>query len=91
VEQALSQGPWFDGERFSIVDAAFAPLLRYFDVLEQAPGLRFFDHVPRVAAWREALAQRASVRNAAPADYAARLRRFLQARRSALSDLLAEG
>jgi glutathione S-transferase len=91
LEQALGNGPWFDGAAFSIVDAAFGPLLRYFDVLEQAPGLRILDHTPRVAAWREALAQRASVRNAVHPDYSARLRDFLLARKSALSDLLAEG
>jgi len=91
LEQALGQGPLFEGARFSIVDAAFGPLFRYFDVLEEAPGLRFFDHTPKMAGWREALGRRDSVRNAVSPDYPARLREFLMARRSALSALLAEG
>jgi glutathione S-transferase len=28
-------GPWFSGARFSLVDAAFAPVFRYFDVFDQ--------------------------------------------------------
>jgi glutathione S-transferase len=89
LEAALdATGPWFAGGRFGLVDAAFGPVFRYFDVI---PPESLFDGLPRTAAWRTALAARPSVREAAPAGYAQRLRGFLHQRGSALSRRLAAG
>ena len=85
IEQHLGDGPWFAGAKFSIVDAVFGPVFRYFDVFDTIADFHVFDRTPRVRAWREALAQRKSVQEAAPADYPARLAAFLEARNSALS------
>ncbi len=86
VERALDPcGPWFAGERFGLVDAVFGPVFRYFDTFE-ALGLRgWFDDLPRVRAWRAALAQRPSVRDAALPDHPQRLQAFLRSRGSELS------
>lgn len=85
IEQHLGGGPWFAGEKFSIVDAVFGPVFRYFDVFDTIADFDVFDRTPKVRAWRRALAQRKSVQEAAPADYPARLAAFLKARNSALS------
>jgi len=85
LASAERKGPWFAGERFSIVDAVFAPVFRYFDVFERIADFGFFDGLPRVTAWRRALAERPSVRRAAAPDYAQRLLDFLRARGSALA------
>lgn len=84
LEVVLRAGPYFDGERFSVVDAVFGPVFRYFDVIDPLiePGL--WTGLPKVNAWRTALAARPSVMNAVGPDYAERLLRFLQARRSEL-------
>jgi glutathione S-transferase len=79
------EGPFFAGARFSIVDAAFAPALRYFDTFEALGETGFFDGLPRVQAWRRALAERSSVRGAVAPDYAARLRAFIARRGSVLA------
>lgn len=79
VEQALHpDGPYFAGPSFTLVDAAFAPVFRYFDVFDAIVDLGVFHTVPRVRAWREALARRPSVEGAVTADYPARLREFLR-------------
>ena len=57
-----------------MVDAAFAPAFRYFEVIDDE-GL--FTDLPRLAAWRAALAARPSVRGAVGDDYAPRLRDFI--------------
>lgn len=88
LERHLGDGPYFAGERFSLVDAAFAPLLRYFDSFEAIADLRFFAGLPKVVAYRAALAARPSVRDAVVADYPARLIAFLQRRPSHLSTLI---
>ncbi|HDR9483444.1 TPA: glutathione S-transferase family protein [Burkholderia aenigmatica] len=85
LESALSTGPYFGGERFSIVDAAFGPVFRYFDVFERIDDFGFFAGVPRVSAWRKRLAERPSVHAAVRADYPQLLIDFLRERGSALS------
>lgn len=84
------QGPYFAGTSFSIVDAVFGPVFRYFDVLENAGEVGFFEGLPKVHAWRAALAARPSVRQAVGNGYAAELHRFFLARGSELSRRIAE-
>lgn len=86
LEQALhAHGPYFSGQRFTLVDAAFAPVFRYFDSFEAIGEGGFVDAAPRVQAWRAQLAERPSVREAAPPDYPQQLRAFLRSRGSELS------
>ena len=78
LEASLGDGPFFAGERFCLVDAVFGPVFRYFDVFDQLADLGVFATVPKVRAWRAALARRPSVRDAVTADYRARLLQFLR-------------
>lgn len=80
-----SSGPYFAGASFSMVDAAFAPVFRYFEVFGALGIAGFFNGLPKVRAWRDALAQRSSVRAAASENYAQLLTQFLRARGSELS------
>ncbi len=88
LERTLGEGPYFAGQRFSLVDAAFAPVFRYFDVFESFTDPHVFDATPKVRQWRAVLAQRPSVRGAATPDYPERLRVFLRARNAHLSSLM---
>lgn len=63
-------GTFFAGERFSYVDAVFAPAFRQIDALETVAPAGLTAGLPKVSAWRQALAERPSVREAAPADFA---------------------
>lgn len=85
IEAELGAGPHFAGWSFGMVDAAFAPVFRYFDVFERIDDFGFFAGTPRVQAWRAALARRSSVRLAVKPNYPERLLQFLQRRDSALS------
>jgi glutathione S-transferase len=77
VEQALGAGPFFAGNDFSLVDAVFGPIFRYFDVFDELIDLSVFAETPKVRAWRSELAKRSSVRTAVGADYPQLLRAFL--------------
>jgi glutathione S-transferase len=88
IEGTLTSGPYFAGESFSLVDAVFAPVFRYFDTFERFVDLGLFEAVPKLAAWREALARRPSVVNAVVADYPARLEAFLRARNGWMTSLM---
>lgn len=85
LEAALGAGPYFHGEPFSVVDAVFGPVFRYFDTFERIGDSGFFDATPKVQAWRRVLRARPSVQRAVGADYGARLLAFIAARGSALS------
>lgn len=77
VEQALGSGPFFAGTQFSLVDAVFAPIFRYFDVFDRVIDLSIFTETPKVRAWRQQLAAQPSVRSAVGADYPELLYAFL--------------
>ncbi len=85
LEATLGTGPYFAGEHFSIVDAAFGPVFRYFDVFETIGDFGFFTDLPKVVAWRAQLALRPSVQTAVKRDYPQQLRQFLINRGTALS------
>ena len=88
LETRLGKGRFFAGNRFSLVDAAFAPLFRYFDTFDVIGDFGFMGQTPRLLAWRTALAERASVKKAAPGDYHQRLLAFLARRKSHLATLV---
>lgn len=88
LQTVLPPGPYFAGAAFSQVDAAFAPVFRYFDVFEAIGDFGFFDGIPAVSAWRSALARRPSVKAAAVEDYHDRLMAFLGQRNAHLTTLL---
>jgi glutathione S-transferase len=84
LEQVLSDGPWFAGGTFSLVDAVFAPIFRYFDTFDGIARLGVLDGLPKTVRWRAALAQRKSVREAVGPDYGDRLLAFLADRNAFL-------
>jgi len=88
IEDRLHAGPYFDGERFSLVDAVYAPVFRYFDVFDRIGDFGILGGKPKLAAWRKALSARPSVSGAASEDYETRLWRFLEARMSHLSRIM---
>ncbi|MER8380658.1 glutathione S-transferase family protein [Mesorhizobium sp. M0142] len=81
-------GPWFAGERFSLVDAVYGPIFRYFDVFDRIGDFGILDGKPHVQVWREALRKRPSVKDAVAPDYPQRLHTFLQAKGSHLSEII---
>ena len=89
LEVRVAASPRFDGESFSLVDAAFGPVFRYFDVFDEIASFGILAGKPKLARWRKALASRPSALSAVSADYPALLREFLKRRNSWLSGLQA--
>jgi glutathione S-transferase len=88
LEARVAAAPWFDGEKFSLVDSVFGPVFRYFDVFDAIGDFGILADKPKIARWRASLAARPSVRSAVSADYPALLRDFLIRRNSFLSGLI---
>jgi glutathione S-transferase len=89
LEARVAATPWFDGETFSLVDAVFGPVFRYFDVFDEVGDFGILAGKPKLARWRKSLATRPSVKSAVRADYPALLGDFIDRRRSFLSQLQA--
>lgn len=85
LENEIGPGPWFAGDRFTLVDAAFAPVFRYFDTFEDLGEKGMLAGFHRIASWRQELASRPSVQDAAVPQYSQLLTAFLQTRDSVLS------
>jgi glutathione S-transferase len=83
-----SSGPWFAGDRFSLVDAVYGPVFRYFDIFDRIGDFGILHGKPLVQAWRAALSERPSVKEAVGADYPRRLHAFLRAKESYLSEVI---
>jgi glutathione S-transferase len=82
------KGPWFDGERFSLVDAVFGPVFRYFDAFDRVGDFGILANLPKVGAWRAALAARPSTEAAVSPEYPALLWDFYRARGSYVSRMM---
>ena len=87
LEARVVAAPWFDGEKFSLVDAVFGPVFRYFDVFDGIGEFGILENKPKLARWRASLAARPSVKSAVSTDYPALLHDFLDRRNSWISQL----
>ncbi len=87
LESRVAASPWFDGDDFSLVDAVFGPVFRYFDVFDEIGNFGILTGKPKLTSWRNNLAARPSVRTAVGSDYPGRLRDFIARRQSWLSGL----
>jgi glutathione S-transferase len=79
-------GPFFAGDRFSLVDAVYGPVFRYFDTFEAAADLHILAGRAHVARWRASLAGRPSVFGAIDKGYSERLTEFLARKGTAISE-----
>jgi glutathione S-transferase len=59
LEEALAKrgnaGPYFNGPKFSLVDAAYAPFLQRYTFMDRLKPLGVIEKFPHLAAWRDAL------------------------------------
>jgi len=90
LEARIKATPWFDGQSFSLVDAVFGPVFRYFDVFDEIGDFGILAKKPKLAQWRKSLAERSSVSSAVSVEYPALLHDFLRRRSSWISRLQAK-
>jgi glutathione S-transferase len=84
VESVVSQGPYFRGAQFSLVDTAYAPLfmrLLLSDELKSAPEWK---KMPRVRRWADSLLAVPAVRESVIPEFESKFRLFSRERGSLL-------
>ena len=85
LERYLTQTPYFAGSHFSLVDAVYAPIFRYFDVFDTIADFSIFSETPQVTSWRLVLQSRPSVQSAVASNYNDLLLDFLKQKSSYLA------
>lgn len=85
VDRQLSSCHYFHDNHFSLVDAAFAPVFRYFDVFEHYVDITCIQGLTALQKWREHLAQRPSVKKAVSEDYHQALVTFVKKKQGYLA------
>ncbi len=83
-------GPYFAGSDFHMVDAVYATVFRYFNVIDRISDFGIFEHTPKLKVWRSTLNQRKSVKEGVLDTYETRLLEFFQNKNSYLSTLIAQ-
>lgn len=69
VESRFHGGPYYNGDTFSLVDAAYAPPLMRLQLLKQLYHLDLLAKLPNMQAWSEVLAQRDSVQQSVVPEF----------------------
>jgi len=69
IEEELHGGEYFNGAEFAMIDAVYAPILRYQQHIASYKDYEIFEDAPNVKAWGERLLKRPSVINSVPESY----------------------
>ncbi len=69
VEKHLGDGLWFNGEQFTLVDTAFAPLFAHDSVANYRFSLIDPESMPRVDAWSKRLLALPAVKNSVVPEF----------------------
>lgn len=69
VEERLGDGPWFNGEQFTLADTAFAPLFMHNAVANHRFSVLDAETMPKVTAWSKRLLELPAVKNSVVAEF----------------------
>jgi glutathione S-transferase len=85
-----AEGPFFNGAKYSLVDAAYAPFLQRYCYLDRIKPLGVIEKFPRVKAWAEVLLKRPSTHSFPEAEFEAMYRLNVKLRKKYLSQFIAD-
>jgi glutathione S-transferase len=91
LEKALEKqggGPFFNGAKYALVDAAYAPFLQRYFFLDRVRKLGHIENFPLLKAWAQALVARPSTHSFPPAAFEELYRQALKRRNTWLSQFV---
>jgi len=93
LERALEKqgaGPLFNGAKYSLVDAAYAPFLQRYFYLDRIKPIGLIGKYPRLKAWADTLMQRPSTHSFPQPEFEALYRVNVKLRKKYLSQFIAD-
>lgn len=88
LEDEFSNGDYFNGSDFSMVDAVYAPIFRYHKRITDYKDYGIFEDAPKVKAWGERLLERPSVIKSVSESYDESVTKFLKKQNSILGNAI---
>jgi len=88
VEEALSDGPFFNGSEFALIDAAYAPLFIRLDVFRELLGINITEDLPKIQAWQSRLLALEEVQKARVPELPDLFRKLITSRKAYARSLL---
>ena len=91
LEKALEKqgsGPFFNGARYALVDAAYAPFLQRYFFLDRVRKLGHIEKFPRLKAWSDALMDRPSTHSFPEREFETMYRDNLKRRNNWVSQFI---
>ena len=91
LETALKKqgnGPFFNGSKYSLVDASYAPFLQRYFFLDRIKPLGHIEKYPRLKAWATALMARPSTHSFPAAEFEAMYRANVKRRNKWISQFI---
>src|ERR1700720_845487 len=91
LEKALEKqgsGPFFNGAKYSLVDAAYTPFLQRYIFLDRIRKIGQLEKYPRLKAWTEAIMNRPSTHSFPAAEFEAMYRANVKKRNSFVSQFV---
>ena len=90
LERQSSAGPFFNGAKYSLVDAGYAPFLQRYFFLDRIKPLGVIEKYPRVKAWAHALMKRPSTHSFPEGEFEAMYRANVKRRNAWVSQFIAD-
>jgi len=69
IEDQLGDGPWFNGDNFSLADTAFAPIFMHDAVANHRFSVIDFESLPKISAWSKRLLATPAVKQSVVDDF----------------------
>lgn len=91
VQQNENGGPYFNGQKLSLVDAAYAPFFQRFLVADGFLKTNLLDQFPRVKAWAEALLSNEVVSGAVAPEFLVEFHANLRRQQYYVASLMDDG
>ena len=91
LEHALKKqgsGPLFNGEQYSLVDAAYAPFLQRYFFLDRIKRIGHIEKFPRLSAWANTLINRSSTHSFPPDEFEMTYRQNVKRRNKWISQFV---
>ena len=78
LEEEFTEGNYFNGEDFAMIDAVYAPIFRYHQRIAGYKDYEIFEDAPTVKAWGDRLLEQPSVIKSIPESYEADITKFFK-------------
>lgn len=88
LEEEMTDGPFFAGDTFGMIDVAYAPLFRYLTEISSHTDIDFYEDTPEVRAWSETLLTYPAVAASVPDGYKSLLKESLKRPDTILSGIV---